>query len=332
MNSTAGTGLVGVGALAPQIYSPTITNHNFVVRVAGAPGYNYSIESTDALSPANWRIITNFIAPATDQGPGTGVFEFMEAIGTTGSGFYRSRLIFPGPTPLPQAHAHNDYEHPRPLLDALDNGFCSVEADVWLVNDQLLVAHDLPDARPERTLQALYLDPLRARVAKNGGKVFQDGPPFTLLVDVKSDATDTYLALRQALLSYANMLTKFSLGSTDVNAVTVIVSGNRARSLMAAETERFAAYDGRLTDLDSGDSRHFIPLISDNWSALSDAERANLADLVTRAHIQGRRLRFWATPDSISMWTELRNAGVDLINTDNLIGLREFLLSQQPAR
>jgi len=67
------------------------------------------------------------------------------------------------PKPLVNAHAHNDYEHARPLLDALDRGFCSVEADVWLVDGQLLVAHDRGKAKPGRTLQALYLDPLRAR-------------------------------------------------------------------------------------------------------------------------------------------------------------------------
>ena len=27
------------------------------------------------------------------------------------------------PVPLIHAHAHNDYEHKRPLLDALDHGF-----------------------------------------------------------------------------------------------------------------------------------------------------------------------------------------------------------------
>ena len=37
--------------------------------------------------------------------------------------------------PRPQAHAHNDYYHTRPLLDALSHGFCSVEADVFLVDD-----------------------------------------------------------------------------------------------------------------------------------------------------------------------------------------------------
>jgi hypothetical protein len=45
--------------------------------------------------------------------------------------------------PLVNAHAHNDYEHDRPLFDALDHGFCSVEADIHLVDGQLLVAHNL---------------------------------------------------------------------------------------------------------------------------------------------------------------------------------------------
>src|SRR5262249_1980163 len=39
-------------------------------------------------------------------------------------------LAQPLPTPLIHAHAHNDYEHTRPLFDALDQGFCSVEADI----------------------------------------------------------------------------------------------------------------------------------------------------------------------------------------------------------
>jgi hypothetical protein len=240
------------------------------------------------------------------------------------------------PTPLPQAHAHNDYEHARPLLDALDHGFCSVEADVWLVNGQLLVAHDLKDAKPERTLQALYLDPLRSRVMQNGGAVYRGGPACTLLVDVKSDATNTYVVLREVLRGYDRMLTRFSPDRTATNAVTAIISGNRARDLMASETDRLAAYDGRLVDLDGTDSAHFIPLISDNWAQhfrwrgdgpMPDVERMKLKQLVDRTHQQGRRLRLWATPDTPAMWAELRRAGVDLINADNLAGLQEFLLS-----
>ena len=86
------------------------------------------------------------------------------------------------PVPLVRAHAHNDYEHTRPLLDALDHGFASVEADIHLVDGQLLVAHDRKSVKPERTLEALYLDPLRERVRKNGGRVYRGGPTITLQI------------------------------------------------------------------------------------------------------------------------------------------------------
>ena len=49
----------------------------------------------------------------------------------------------PAERPLLRAHAHNDYLHSRPLADALAHGFWSIEADVWLTNGALLVAHDL---------------------------------------------------------------------------------------------------------------------------------------------------------------------------------------------
>ena len=36
---------------------------------------------------------------------------------------------------LMNMHAHNDYTHHRPLFDALDHGFASVEADIRLNGD-----------------------------------------------------------------------------------------------------------------------------------------------------------------------------------------------------
>src|SRR5688500_18169484 len=54
---------------------------------------------------------------------------------------------------LPNAHSHNDYEHKRPLLDALANGFTSVEADIYLVEGLLLVAHDRKDVDRRKTLE-----------------------------------------------------------------------------------------------------------------------------------------------------------------------------------
>src|SRR5262249_25438078 len=101
--------------------------------------------------------------------------------------------------PLPQAHAHNDYAHKRPLLDALEQGFCSVEADIFLEKGRLLVGHDRKDLRPERTLEKLYLDPLRERARANRGRVYPGGPTVYLLIDVKTGAKRTYAALAKVL-------------------------------------------------------------------------------------------------------------------------------------
>lgn len=242
----------------------------------------------------------------------------------------------PEPVPLPSAHAHNDYEHARPLLDALAQGFCSVEADIHLVAGKLLVAHDAAQTRPDRTLEALYLEPLRARTRQNGGRVFRGGPPVTLLIDIKTEAEPTYTRLHAVLTDYADMLTRFEGEQVQTNAVTVIISGNRPRDLMARQPVRYAGYDGRLADLDAPVSPHFMPWVSDNWRAhftwrgvgpLPEAERVKLEQVVARAHAQGRRLRFWGAPDVPAVWQALRDAGVDLINTDRLAELAEFLRS-----
>ncbi|HEY2894618.1 MAG TPA: hypothetical protein VGJ16_10410, partial [Pirellulales bacterium] len=82
--------------------------------------------------------------------------------------------------PLPQAHAHNDYLHEHPLADALAHGFASVEADIFLVDGKLLVAHEKRDIKPDRTLESLYLDPLKQRVRENGGSVYPGGGAFHL--------------------------------------------------------------------------------------------------------------------------------------------------------
>ena len=96
------------------------------------------------------------------------------------------------PVPLLRAHAHNDYEHERPLLEALDRGFSSVEVDIHLVGGELLVAHDLEDVVEGKTIQRLYLDPLRAHVEAHNGAIYPDAPPLILLIDIKSEAEPTY--------------------------------------------------------------------------------------------------------------------------------------------
>jgi hypothetical protein len=115
--------------------------------------------------------------------------------------------------PHAAAHAHNDYEHDRPLLDALEHGFTSVEADVWLVDGELRVAHDLVDARAGVTLESLYLDPLDKLVRQQGHSVYPgwDGS-LQLLIDIKSDGETTYAAVEKELAQHTTPTATFRMG------------------------------------------------------------------------------------------------------------------------
>ncbi|WP_218022532.1 hypothetical protein, partial [Nocardia amamiensis] len=126
--------------------------------------------------------------------------------------------------PLSHAHAHNDYLHARPLLDALDRGFTSIEADVYLVGHDLLVGHDFLDLRPWWTLQTLYLEPLRQRVLDNGGSVYAGHcGGFQLLVDIKAVGTAAYNRLDELQRDprYAFLFTRSVHGTVQPGAITL---------------------------------------------------------------------------------------------------------------
>jgi hypothetical protein len=113
------------------------------------------------------------------------------------------------PKALIHAHAHNDYNHNRPLLDALEHGFASIEADVFLKNGELLVGHDEKKLRPDRTLRSLYLDPLQKHIAANHDRVFAGAERLTLLVDFKTDGPPAYAALARELKQYDGVFSEW---------------------------------------------------------------------------------------------------------------------------
>ncbi|MEQ1823803.1 MAG: hypothetical protein ABL949_14945 [Fimbriimonadaceae bacterium] len=224
------------------------------------------------------------------------------------------------------SHAHNDYEHRRPLFDALDAGFMSVEADVYLVKGELWVAHDRKDLRSARTLRKLYLEPINAMILRNG--FVYDGQEFTLMVDVKADGPEATRALIRELEPYRQWI------STVIpRSVKVVVSGAGDRTIIESESYRLLNIDGRPGDLDQARNKS-IAWVSDNWSnhfkwkgngPMPEDERLKLVGMASKAHALRYQLRFWATPEQPVVWSELRAAGVDLIGSDQLTNLARFL-------
>jgi hypothetical protein len=215
------------------------------------------------------------------------------------------------------------------------------------VNGKLLVAHTAAEVNRERTLQSLYLDPLRARVNQNGGHVYPHGPEFTLLIELKQDWQGEYPALRDVLTNYADILvtyrkerirsaTRQALTTREVkepNAVRVIITGHRDARMFEGEAVRYAALDGQMSDLEDNPPAWLVPWMSENWKAyfywnglgaMPAAEMRKLELIVRRAHEQGRQVRFWNAPDNPNFWQAIHVAGVDLINTDNLPCVADF--------
>jgi hypothetical protein len=73
------------------VYGPTVSGSDFVIRFAGIPGYTYTVEYADSLTPPiNWQKKTNLTAPTTAGAFGIGVFEFRESTGGATTRFYRT--------------------------------------------------------------------------------------------------------------------------------------------------------------------------------------------------------------------------------------------------
>jgi len=239
--------------------------------------------------------------------------------------------------PLSRAHSHNDYIRSRPLFEALDKGFCSVEADIHWVNGDLLVAHDLDRCKPERNLQDMYLKPIFERVQKNNGHVYPTPSEFWLLIDIKNEPEKTYALLRKQLEPYKPFLTQIEKGKKINGAVTVVISGAVPREAITKDENRYAFIDGRIDDLDKNPSPDLVPWISNSWFSIfswrgkgeiPESERQKLREIVIKSHEQGRKVRFWDIPQTQDCWKVLYEEGVDFLHTDVPYRLSNFLKSK----
>ncbi len=261
---------------------------------------------------------------------------FLAAI--AGCSFQKKKEAFVLP-----AHAHNDYEHERPLLEALDCNFKSIEADVFSIGDSLFVAHDYEDITPGKTLRNLYLEPLKKRIRENRGSVYGNGEELILLIDIKDDGLKTYKLLHNVLEEYKEIVSCFEGGRKKESAILVIISGNRPFEFMMAQDVRYAGLDGRIVNLDSGIESGLMPMISDNWinhfswdgtGEMPQEERNKLNEFSAKAKNNGFILRWWGTPSRTyeqekNVWQALLNARVGLIGTDNIRELQHFYLQEQ---
>lgn len=243
------------------------------------------------------------------------------------------------------AYAHNDYENRHPLRDALEQGYRGVEADCYLVDGRLLVAHDRQDVRPERSLEALYLDPLRALVRERGA-VLADRTPLLLNIELKESARAPYDTLRAVLARYEDILVTVDNGSVRPGPVQVVLVGwHPPLDEMAAEPVRHAAVQCHFRALPADHARypaHLLKLVTVKYKDLFrwngrgrvPAEvTAGMARVRAAADAApGRLVRVFHAPRRATCYRALLDGGADLIGTKTLGRSRRVLLDIGAAR
>jgi hypothetical protein len=168
--------------------------------------------------------------------------------------------------PVP-CHSHNDYTRPMPLFSALKAGCIGVEADVWLIDEELHVAHTKPKVTHDRTLRSLYVVPLVGLLEEqNPAKdqplhgVFETDPDqgLVLLIDFKTNGAEAlpYVISHLSPLRDRGYLTHWN-GVEVVNGpITAVATGNAPFDLLTANsTYRDIFYDAPLELMEDGEPR-----------------------------------------------------------------------------
>lgn len=221
---------------------------------------------------------------------------------------------------MANVHSHNDYEHANPFYAAFNSGAGSIEADIFLKDGELYVAHDSADIRKEKTLAKMYLDPLKQTLPVN---------KLILLIDLKTKAQPTLNALINLLKKYGTITTS--------TALKIVISGNRPPSSLWTSYPTWIFFDGRPNEDYDETALTKVGLISESfrkysqWKGdgeLEKADRRKINSAIKNAHKLNKPFRFWATPDTPDAWRQLMKLKVDYINTDKIQDIAHFMQKQ----
>jgi alkaline phosphatase len=232
------------------------------------------------------------------------------------------------------AHSHNDYKQNIPFLQAYFAGAGSIEADVFLAEGKLYVAHERKEVTADRTLKDLYLKPLAAMFAQNSNKPYADASQkLQLVIDIKEDYKNVIPALLKELIAYKNVFNNPS----NKNCVRIVLSGDMPTPTEFKDYPDYIYFDGRPNIAYTVDQLKHIAMISDELSAytkwngkgaLTSPDSIILKRLINDAHAKKKPFRFWATQDSPNAWIKLEKLGIDWINTDHPQKLHDFLINR----
>ena len=223
-------------------------------------------------------------------------------------------------------HAHNDYEHTRPLLDALDAGFSSVEADVWSFWDGLFVSH-FPFFGKSGPLESWYLDPWfktqESKFAPNWKNLW---------IDIKGPGDRVERELSRRLVQLARSI------RTGSNRPLIVLTGDsKMKRTLASESVGWTKDQSAFLQRDANAiSRSDPPWrgAADPWrwyslpwsnffswdgrGCIPRVQWKRMKDQVALAHLKKRKIRYFHAPGTVEWVWVARSVDLDLIDLDDL--------------
>jgi alkaline phosphatase len=222
------------------------------------------------------------------------------------------------------AHSHNDYNNNIPFYRAYEKGFGSIEADVYAVNGQLMVAHDKKYISADRSLKILYTDPLIKKLRVDQKRQLR------LLIEIKED----YKAVIPLVIKELKPLEKYFSYPGHPGRLSIVMTGAVPPANELLNYPGWILFDADHLDGFTPQQWSKIGLVSFPFSkyvkwngkgVLNHDEIRRIKNGIDSVHALGKKIRFWETPDTKSSWLALIRLGVDVIGTDKVEELGDFL-------
>ncbi len=218
-------------------------------------------------------------------------------------------------------HSHNDYNRTVPFWEAYSQHCASIEADVFLQDGEILVAHNRKDVTAERSLRKMYIEPIVKTFRENGGRMWKGSDDrLQLVVDLKTgESLPGVIALAE---EYPDVF-------TTENGVKIVITGDEPAPEDFGKWPSWLWFDGDFKDgklnytpeqlkriaMISTDFRKFAR----NWNGkgrMINSELEAVTKAIETAHEAGKPIRFWDAPEGTTAYFTLHKLGVDFFNTD----------------
>jgi alkaline phosphatase len=222
------------------------------------------------------------------------------------------------------AHSHNDYKNNIPFYRAYEKGFGSIEADVYAVKGQLMVAHDKKEISAKHSLKILYTDPLIEKLSHDQQRSLR------LLIEVKED----HKAVLPLVIKELKPLEKYFSYDGHPGRLSIVITGAVPLAAELVNYPDWMSFDVDHLDGFTPEQWKKIGLVSFpftkyvHWNGkgvLNPEEIKRVKGGIDSVHNAGKKIRFFETPDTKSSWLAMMRLGVDVIGADKIEELGDFL-------